>query len=70
MTEAALHKPRLATGVRLHWDHVLELCDGDRTIEAITDELNDRYDGGAVTEDVERLLGAIAARGLVIDADS
>lgn len=92
MTDPVLRKPRLATGVRLQWDHVrdrhvllypegalalnptaadvLELCDGERTIEEIARELSARYEGAAVDDDVERLLAAIAERGLVIDADA
>jgi pyrroloquinoline quinone biosynthesis protein D len=49
---------------------VLELCDGERTLEAIASELSARYDGADVAEDVERLLAAIGERGLVVDADA
>lgn len=92
MSEGALNRPRLATGVRLHYDKVrsrhvllypegalalnptaadvLELCDGERTLEAIASELSARYEGAEVSGDVERLLAAIAERGLVVDADA
>jgi coenzyme PQQ biosynthesis protein PqqD len=49
---------------------VLALCDGERTIEEIAGELSVRYEGAVVDDDVERLLAAIADRGLVIDADA
>jgi len=49
---------------------VLELCDGERTIDDIAQELSSRYDGTDVRADVERLVGAIAGRGLVVDADT
>ncbi len=49
---------------------VLELCDGERTIEAIADELSARFDGADVHEDVEKLLLSLANRGMVIDASS
>ncbi len=92
MTETALSRPRLASGVRLRWDAVRErhvllfpegalnlnktaadvlvLCDGERTIDEIAEELSARYDGADVRADVEQLVAAIAERGLVIDADA
>ena len=91
MTETTLHKPRLATGVRLRFDAVrdrhmllypegalalnatavavLELCDGERTIAEIAQELGARYGGADVRADVESLLASIAERGFVVDAD-
>ena len=87
----AIERPKLATGVRLHFDRVrdrhvllfpegalvlnptavevLELCDGERDLDAIAATLNERYDGADVRDDVVELLGEIAERGLVIDAD-
>ncbi len=50
--------------------NVLELCDGERTIDDIAQELSSRYDGADVRSDVESLVGAIAGRGLVVDADT
>ena len=47
---------------------VLELCDGERTIEDIAQELSPRYQGADVRDDVERLVTAIAEKGLVVDA--
>jgi pyrroloquinoline quinone biosynthesis protein D len=49
---------------------VLGLCDGERTVDDISEELSARYQGAAVRDDVARLLAAIADRGLVIDADA
>jgi pyrroloquinoline quinone biosynthesis protein D len=48
--------------------HVLELCDGRRGLDDIARELSERYSGADVGADVEQLLTAIAARGLVVDA--
>lgn len=49
---------------------VLELCDGKRTIDDIAAELSAKYNGADVRNDVENLVEAIAARGLIVDADS
>jgi pyrroloquinoline quinone biosynthesis protein D len=49
---------------------VLELCDGKRTIDDIAAELSAKYGGADVRSDVENLVEAIAARGLIVDADS
>ena len=47
---------------------VLELCDGERSIDAIAGELSARYDGADVRDDVLGLVDAMAQRGLVVDA--
>ena len=47
---------------------VLELCDGERSIDAIAGELSARYDGADVRDDVRGLVDAMAQRGLVVDA--
>jgi pyrroloquinoline quinone biosynthesis protein D len=92
MTDGVLSRPRLATGVRLHWDKVreqqvllfpegaltlnqtaidvLELCDGQRSVDEIASVLSGRYSGADVRDDVEELLSAIAARGLITDASA
>jgi pyrroloquinoline quinone biosynthesis protein D len=49
---------------------VLELCDGERTLDAVVRELSSRYDGADVRTDVEELIGSLAARGLVVDGDA
>jgi pyrroloquinoline quinone biosynthesis protein D len=48
--------------------HVLELCDGERSLEEIAAALSERYSGADVTDDVRELLGGMAAHGLVVDA--
>jgi coenzyme PQQ biosynthesis protein PqqD len=47
---------------------VLELCDGERSLDDIVAELADRYDGADLRKDVQELLDAMAQKGLVIDA--
>jgi pyrroloquinoline quinone biosynthesis protein D len=47
---------------------VLELCDGERSLDAIIGELSARYDGADVRDDVQQLVDAMTQRGLVIDA--
>jgi pyrroloquinoline quinone biosynthesis protein D len=48
--------------------HVLELCDGRRSLEEIAAALSERYQGADVTDDVRELLGGMRDHGLVIDA--
>jgi pyrroloquinoline quinone biosynthesis protein D len=48
--------------------HVLELCDGERSLDDIVGAISARYDGADVREDVLELVGAMAQRGLVVDA--
>ena len=48
--------------------HVLELCDGERSLEDIAAALSQRYSGADVTDDVRELLGGMVAHGLVVDA--
>ena len=47
---------------------VLELCDGERSLDDIAAALSTRYAGADVTDDVRELIGGMGARGLVIDA--
>ena len=47
---------------------VLELCDGERSVEAIAAALSERYAGADVAADVHELLAGMAGRGLVVDA--
>jgi len=47
---------------------VLELCDGERSLDEIVSALSDRYDGADVRDDVTELVEGLAQRGLVIDA--
>ena len=48
--------------------HVLELCDGRRSLDDIARALSARYDGAEVHDDVRELVDALAERGLVVDA--
>jgi pyrroloquinoline quinone biosynthesis protein D len=47
---------------------VLELCDGERSVEEIASELSSRYSGADVVDDVRELLGGLVQHGLVVDA--
>jgi len=47
---------------------VLELCDGERSVDEIVELLNGRYDGADVGEDVRELVDGMAERGLLVDA--
>jgi pyrroloquinoline quinone biosynthesis protein D len=48
--------------------HVLELCDGERSVEEIASALSERYSGADVADDVRELIGGMVQHGLVIDA--
>ncbi len=47
---------------------VLELCDGERSLDDIVGALSDRYDGADLGGDVRGLVQAMADKGLVVDA--
>jgi pyrroloquinoline quinone biosynthesis protein D len=47
---------------------ILELCDGERSLDEIVSALSARYDGFDLREDVRALVDAMAQRGLVTDA--
>jgi pyrroloquinoline quinone biosynthesis protein D len=47
---------------------VLELCDGERSLEEIAAALSERYAGADVADDVRELLDGMVAHGLVVDA--
>jgi pyrroloquinoline quinone biosynthesis protein D len=47
---------------------VLELCDGERSLDDIVGALSARYDGADLGDDVGELVDAMAQRGLVVDA--
>jgi pyrroloquinoline quinone biosynthesis protein D len=47
---------------------VLELCDGQRSVDEIVGVLNERYEGADLDGDVRELLDGMAERGLVVDA--
>jgi pyrroloquinoline quinone biosynthesis protein D len=73
-------RPRLVTGARLRYDEVreehvllipaaevLELCDGERSLDDIVGALSARYEGADVRDDVLELVDAMAQRGLVVN---
>jgi pyrroloquinoline quinone biosynthesis protein D len=47
---------------------VLELCDGERSLDDIADALSERYDGADIRDDVVELVDAMAQKGLLVDA--
>ena len=47
---------------------VLELCDGERSLDDIVGTLSARYEGADVSDDVRELVDAMAQRGFVVDA--
>ena len=47
---------------------VLELCDGERSLDDIVEALSARYKGTDVRDDVLELVDAMTQRGLVVDA--
>jgi pyrroloquinoline quinone biosynthesis protein D len=47
---------------------VLELCDGERSLDDIVGALSARYEGADLRDDVVGLVDAMAQRGLVVDA--
>jgi pyrroloquinoline quinone biosynthesis protein D len=47
---------------------VLELCDGERSLDDIVGALSARYDGADLRDDVVELVDAMTQRGLVVDA--
>jgi pyrroloquinoline quinone biosynthesis protein D len=49
---------------------VLELCDGERSLDDIASTLSQKYGGANVTPDVDTLLNSLAQRGLVDYGDA
>jgi pyrroloquinoline quinone biosynthesis protein D len=47
---------------------VLELCDGERSVDEIVSTLSARYEGADVRDDVQALVNGLSQRGLVVDA--
>jgi pyrroloquinoline quinone biosynthesis protein D len=47
---------------------VLELCDGERSLDDIIVTLSARYQSADLGDDVRELLDAMTNRGLVVDA--
>jgi pyrroloquinoline quinone biosynthesis protein D len=48
---------------------VLELVDGERSLDGIASILSERYGGADVRDDVAELLDGVGERGLVVEAD-
>ena len=46
---------------------VLELCDGERSLDDIAGALSARYKGADLRDDVLELVDAMTQRGLVVD---
>src|SRR5918999_5924486 len=49
---------------------VLELCDGERSVDEIVSTLSARYEGSDLRDDVQGLVDGLTQRGLVVDAAS
>jgi pyrroloquinoline quinone biosynthesis protein D len=47
---------------------VLELCDGERSLDEIVTALSSRYDSADLSDDVRELINAMVHRGLLADA--
>jgi pyrroloquinoline quinone biosynthesis protein D len=47
---------------------VLELCDGERSLDEIVDTLSTRYEGSDLRDDVQGLVDGMTERGLLVDA--
>ena len=47
---------------------VLELCDGERSLDEIVGALSARYEGADLRDDVAALVDAMTQKGLVVDA--
>ncbi len=47
---------------------VLELCDGQRSVDEIVGVLAARYDTAELDDDVRELVDGMAERGLLVDA--
>jgi pyrroloquinoline quinone biosynthesis protein D len=47
---------------------VLELCDGERSVDDIVSVLTERYPGADLADEVRELVGGMAERGLLVDA--
>jgi pyrroloquinoline quinone biosynthesis protein D len=47
---------------------VLELCDGERSVDEIVSTLSARYEGADLRDDVQGLVEGLTQKGLVVDA--
>ncbi|MGO9904730.1 MAG: pyrroloquinoline quinone biosynthesis peptide chaperone PqqD [Solirubrobacteraceae bacterium] len=49
---------------------VLELCDGERSVDDIVGVLSERYNGADLRDDVRELVDAMTERGILVDVGS
>jgi coenzyme PQQ biosynthesis protein PqqD len=49
---------------------VLELCDGERSVDEIASTLAERYEGSDLQGDVQQLVEGLAEKGLVVDGSA
>jgi pyrroloquinoline quinone biosynthesis protein D len=49
---------------------VLELCNGERSVDEIAGTLAERYDGSDLRGDVQELVEGLAEKGLVVDGST
>jgi pyrroloquinoline quinone biosynthesis protein D len=49
---------------------VLELCDGERSVDDIVGVLSERYNGADLRDDVRELVDAMNERGILVDVGS
>ena len=47
---------------------VLDLCDGERSLDEIVGTISARYEGTDLRDDVQGLVDGLTQRGLVVDA--
>jgi len=66
--EPVLLVPEGAVRLNATAAEVLELCDGERSLDDIVGALAARYNGTDLGDDVRGLVAAMAERGLVVDA--
>ncbi len=60
--------PEGALALNATAEAVLELCDGERSVAGIVAELEARYPGASLRDDVLELLERVAERGFLVDA--
>jgi pyrroloquinoline quinone biosynthesis protein D len=66
--EHLLLVPEGAVRLNASGAEVLELCDGERSLDEIVGVLAARYEGSDLREDVRALIDAMTQKGLVVDA--
>ncbi len=66
--EHVLLVPEGAVRLNATGAEVLELCNGERSLDEIVGVLAARYEGSDLRDDVRGLIDTMAQRGLVVDA--